>query len=183
MKRALVGFLLLVPLYGNAIVIGFDPATQTVDVGDPVSVDVVASDLGNLMAPSLGAYDVTVTFDSSILSPLTGAVGTGLGAVGSTGVNVGTGFITIAQVSIESAAFLDGNQPDSFILFTLTFEALMAGTSALTATANALADALGEPLTATTESGSITVRSVPEPTPLALFGAGLIGLAWRRRRS
>ena len=68
-------------------------------------------------------------------------------------------------------------QADSFILATLTFDAIAPQVSALTFDAVTLSDSLGNTLTATTSSGVI---AVPEPGTLALFTIALVGLGFVR---
>ena len=46
------------------IMLEFDPGMQEVAVGDTVDVGIVISGLGDDVAPSLGAFDLDVTFDT-----------------------------------------------------------------------------------------------------------------------
>ncbi len=49
------------------VVLDFVPASQTVPVGQSVTADVVISGVGR--PPSVGAFDLDVSFDPTILSP------------------------------------------------------------------------------------------------------------------
>ena len=82
---------------------------------------------------------------------------------------------------------LEALQPASFVLLTLTFDAIAPGTSDLELTQVLLGDALGVELEAFAESGSVTVRGtgggVPEPSLAGLLFAATLGLVARRRRA
>ena len=49
------------------ITIGFEPVSQIVPVGESVSVDLVISGLGDYSEPSLGAFDLDITYNTAIL--------------------------------------------------------------------------------------------------------------------
>ncbi len=73
-------------------------------------------------------------------------------------------------------------------LFSLTFDALIAGTSTLMLSTGGGLGGLalaGGPVPFTTASGTVTVTAaaaIPEPSTILLLAAGLIGLAWFGRR-
>lgn len=52
----------------QAIELFVDPSTQFARSGDSITVDINISDLGSGVAPSVGAFDITVEFDSALLS-------------------------------------------------------------------------------------------------------------------
>lgn len=82
---------------------------------------------------------------------------------------------------MESVLTLDGLQPDSFLLATLTFNGASAGTSQLGFGAVVLSDALGNVIAnPTLVPASITV--VPLPAAIWLFGSGVLGLIGIARR-
>ena len=55
-------------LQAQGVILGFDPVSQSVDLGLPVSVGVVISGLGDATSPSLGAFDIDIQFDPGRLS-------------------------------------------------------------------------------------------------------------------
>jgi hypothetical protein len=176
----------------SAALVSFSPSSGTFGVGGSTSVDVVISGLGDLVAPSVGTYDFNVAFNSSVLG-LTGVTfGTGLdlsglGGVRSTDASV-AGTVNVFELSLDSEADLNDLQSGSFTLFTLFFEGLAPGTSALSLAVNALGDALGETLEADVSGGELTVTAdtvVPLPAAvwLLLSGLGGLGILGRRRRT
>jgi hypothetical protein len=172
----------------QAIVIQFVPAAQTVSLGATVEVDVVISDLAGGAAPSLGAFDLDVTFDPGILAPTAVTFGPFLGdpslmeAV--TGFTFFLGLWDLFETSFLSGLELDALQPDPFLLATLSFEAVGLGTSSLLFSEVILGDAFGDPLTAASSTGSVTVTggSVPAPGTAWLLAPGLLFLLWKRSR-
>ncbi len=186
----LSGVLLSVAAFNaNAITLSVDPSLQAVEVSDSVSVDVVISELGNFAAPSLGAFDVDVTFDASLLTPTAVTFGTELDLFGfginPRGVSLGDP-IDVFEISLDSASDLNSLQPGTFTLFSITFSADAAGTSSIDFGTILLADAAGNAFgDPTTVGGEITIRSpqgaVPAASPLVLLLSGLCGLVLHRR--
>ncbi|MDH5576011.1 MAG: PEP-CTERM sorting domain-containing protein [Nitrospirota bacterium] len=168
-----------------AVSLEFVPAMQTVQLGNPVMVDVVISGLTAGGDPSVGTFDLDVTYDPGILTATGVTFGTELGA----GVfsfqdfNLFVGLVDLAEISF--LGILSG-QPASFTLATLSFNTVGTGTSALTFSQSLVGDALGFDLPHTSGTGSVTVENmpaVPEPGTILLFGTGLAGLAaWRVRK-
>ena len=176
----------------NAFTLSVVPQASTVNVGDTVSVDVVASDLVSGGAPSLGAYDLNLTFDSAVLSFSSIAFGSGLSVTGAPSIiqdfALGTGSVNPFEVSLEDTVDLNALQVGAFTLFTITFNAAHAGTSSLSLGVNSLSSAEGAALTANTLNGaSISVAGAPAvPLPAAawllLSGIAGVGSLARRRR-
>jgi len=177
--------LALIAPAANAVTLAVVPAAPAANVGSTFSVDVVASGVGT-GAPSIGAYDVDLSYDSSLLSFNNLTLGTGLdvrglGSLPGSDASV-PGKVNVFEVSFDTIPDLNQLQPDTFTLFTLTFNAAAAGTSALQLTLNALSDAAGSALAASLQSGSVTVSPVPLPPTVWLLLSGLAGLVVTRTR-
>lgn len=185
MKRRL-GFTLLalVALYQGsqtlalAVSLEFVPMSQTVASGQPVNVDVVISGLGPLFGPpSVGAFDLDVSFNPAILSPTQVAFGEFLGNPNTgealTVSQFTPGVIDFAAVSLLSPEGLDALQPDRFSLAILSFNSLALGTSPLSFSQVIVADAFGKTLDTDSRAGSVNVA--PEPSSLLLVASGLLG--------
>jgi hypothetical protein len=170
--------------------IGFDPVTQDVALGNSANVNLYFSQVVDIV--SLGAFDLDISFDPSILSFSSIAFGDpvlgdqldifGLGSV--TGSDASTpGIFNLFEFSLDDPLDLENLQAGSFILATLTFDTLTSGTSPLSLSVNAIGDAYGDPFSVDLVNGRINVIGVPEPATLILMGSGLAGLGlWRRRR-
>jgi hypothetical protein len=167
------------------------PTSQGVRVGGSVDVEIRISGLGHHAAPSLSSYDLDVGFDPTVLE-LTGVTldqgvndqldlhDTGHRFADSMLVK---GSVNLFEMSRNSQADLETLQAGRFTLAELTFVALAEGESALTLTANAVEDAGGLPMKYELSDGAVKVGLVPEPasTILFLLGAGIVGVAIRRR--
>jgi hypothetical protein len=185
-----IGILLIINTSSWAVSLGFDPMNQTVIEGSQATVDVVVDPMGAFV----GAFDVIVGWNDSILdlAGLTVDPINNLGATIDIVDTLGTtDSVNVASVSLEFplAPFQDG--VSDVTLFSLTFDTLTVGTSALTLSPGILGitfppggflgDEFGFLLETQVTNGSIEV--VPEPTTWLLLSIGLIGLAgWGSRR-
>lgn len=183
----LVGMLAASALHGASILV--TPATQNTTSGAQFVVDLQISGLGNGTAPSVGTFDLDLGFDPLLLSFVDATYGTGLDVLGLGSLQFttpGTGTVNLFELSFDSASDLNTLQPASFMLATLTFEALADGTSPLTINLNALGDADGASLAATLTNGSVTIgapsSAIPEPSTFTLAALALGGLAVQRFR-
>jgi len=174
----------------DAFTLSLVPQTSTVGAGGTLSVDVVASDLGAGVAPSIGAYDLDLSFDPSVLSFDSFVLGTGLSVTGVASDHEGSvdgGLFSVFELSWEDTADLNALQADAFTLFTMTFNALNAGTSLLSLHVNAVSTAEGADLFADALNGaSVSVTgapAVPVPAAVWLLLSGLAGMGALKRRA
>ncbi|MBS1826580.1 MAG: hypothetical protein JST93_14790 [Acidobacteria bacterium] len=154
----------------NAATVFISPTDQNVTLASSVAVEVNVSGLGSGGVPSLGVYDLTVSYDPALLSFSSVVWGSGLDILGLgsfQSATPGVGGINLFELSFDLADDLNNLQPDAFRLFTLNFSSLAAGTTAIGITANAIGDADGVELPMTLIDGSVTVSTesptVPEP--------------------
>ena len=176
-------FLLFFVNPSNAILIEFDPASQGVPVGNPVDVDLTISGLGDFASPSLGAFDLDISFNPALLAFSNVIYGDQLDILGLGSVQIttpGVVNVNLLELSLDLPSDLDTLQAGSFTMATLTFDTLAVGTSSLDITINALSDAFGDPLFADVQSGSIS--PVPEPATILLLVSGMAGLGMFGRR-
>jgi hypothetical protein len=164
-----------------ALVLSFNPSSQTVGLGAPASVDVRVSDV---LPAGLGAYDFDVTFDPTILAYNNVVDGLGLGFAIGLGATPGVGTVTVSDFSLEAPADLLALQTNEFVLFSIVFDTLALGTSPLGFSAVILGDAEGDQITpAGLTGGSITVAAVPEPGALGLLLTAGLAVGWAGRRA
>ena len=170
----------------NAASISIEPASQTTTVGSSLSTTIRISDLSAGSAPSLGAFDLNLAFDSAVLSFSGLSYGSGLDVLGLGSIRFSDtsapGVLNIGEISLDAEADLNTLQNGAFDLFTVTFQAIGAGTSTLNLQINSLADAAGLDLSASTTNASVSVAPVPLPAAAWLLMSGLVGLMGTARR-
>ncbi len=188
----LLTVMLTVAAEGRAVVLSLESSRFTVNPGDSVTLDLTVSGLGNLTAPSLGAFDIDIGYDPAKLSFTGYTLGNWLGNVSqsealdaSKGDSTPPGVINLAEVSLLTANELDALQPDSFVLATLDFT-VTAGLAAGQSTVgilptSVLADGSAGSFSSVNTGNSVTLTpqapspagGVPEPATWALLVIGL----------
>lgn len=160
----------------QAYALNFLPAVQSVGLGSEATVEVRVS---GVLPDGLGAYLFDVTFDPGIVAFDRAVDGSGLGLAFGLGVTPtpGAGRVTVSDFSLEAIDDLLALQTDEFLLFSLVFDTLAAGTSSLGFDLVTLGNAAGDLVQATAlGDGSITVEPgvIPEPTSIALVLVALL---------
>lgn len=171
--------LLLVSLPTQAITISFNPITSTTTVGSSFDVALVISDLGIGVAPSLGVFDLELSFNPAIIDisslffgdPLLGDQLdlSGMGSFNNV-VTQGVGLVEIFELSYDTPDDLNRLQADKFTLATLSFSGISAGVSSLGVIPISIGDANGDSLAVNVMNASVIVSSVPEPATWTLLG-------------
>ena len=174
-------------LSANAVTLDLSPTSSSVNLGEPVQVELHISGLEDGTAPSLGAYDFMLAFNPAVLG--FGAFTFGDSLLGNQldlmGFGTVAGFdgatpgqLSVFEISLDLASDLDTLQAASFALGTISFSALGNGVSALQFTSALFSDAGGNPLAVQLGGGSI---SVPEPVSGGIIVAGAVLLALAAR--
>lgn len=185
MKRLLLCFLFFASVtYCHAdAILTINPVSQTIPLGSQASFDVNIS--GLVSGTALGAYDINVGFNPTVLAYNSIAFGnqvdlSGLGDIQT--ATLGTNAVDVFEVSLDSASYLNATQMPSFTLVTLTFDTLSAAiNSPITLAINALSDGNGNPIASSVDGGSVSVTTAtvtPEPSSGILSVTGLLILAW-----
>jgi hypothetical protein len=158
----------------HAVFLSLTPTSATVTTGNIVDLDVSISGLGN--PPSVGTFDLSVGFDSTILSPTSVTFGPLLGdpslLEALTAFDLSSpGIVEFAEVSLLSPSDLDALQSPSFSLATISFTAISEGSSPFFFAGNQIVDdAFGNKLPVST----------PEPDTVLLLGVSLLALGITR---
>jgi hypothetical protein len=178
----LVSTLLSLSMSGSSlasVTISIVPATQNIPVGGMAVVDIRASGLGDFIAPSLGAFKLSLGYDPSILSASTVVFGNQLafgivGSVQTSDISV-PGVVDIDEVSFEAPDDLADLQAGEFVLASISFTGIGPGISPLDLTINLLRDEDGDPFSEVVEAidGSAEVladdRVIPEPAAFVVW--------------
>jgi hypothetical protein len=185
----LFGLILLVMVtQSGAAILRLEPHMSIVTQGEAVSLDLVISGLGN---DAVGAFDLSIGYDSTALSFQNYTLGNGLGdlsffeAVDFSMGEYATGNIGLTEVSLLLPWELESLQSANFTLATLEFsvDSLVKGESSLVSIDEvwALGDAYGNPLNLNATLDAV-IKNVPEPSALLILSLGLAGIRFSRWR-
>jgi hypothetical protein len=175
----------------SIVSIGLEPDTQSIGVGDAVSVDLVFSDLEGEV---VSAYDLDILYDPTVLQATEVVFTTQLGdellfEVLNSSDLTSAGVVDLAQLSLLTDDQLFAIQGgDGLTAATLSFQAVGAGTTDLGFRFDEFNDVKGrnnEILNLADTGAAVTVESpsgqapIPEPSGAVLFalGALLVGPA------
>lgn len=168
----------------QAAVLSVEPPGQSVLPGATVQIALTVSGLGAGTAPSLGVFDLDLSYNAAVLQFDSVSFGDptlgdqldlkGFGSVTAVDSAV-AGVVNHFELSSDSPGDLDFLQAGAFTLGVFTFTALGPGVSGLDLVIHAFGDSLGDRLSATVTGGRVTV--VPEPAATR-FAVALGAVAW-----
>lgn len=173
------------------ITLSLSPAAQTNVIGGLSTFNLNISGLkgsADYNGPALGAFEVTLDYDASIVSLQSDTFGNlaGVDELNNNGSAIlldssAPGEIQLTEYSTDLPSTLEIDQTTSFTLATFTLQGINAGTTPLAfdLSNTSLSDENGNSLDLiNANSGSFTVTSVPEPSfyGLSALTLGLVGL-------
>lgn len=177
-----------------SVVDGQHRTDRTIFTGDAIRVNIDVDDLFNedpingSTLESVGAYDLSLSYDPNVLSYQGDPVRTRIvhGPVFRPSLldldAREPGTIRLQEVLLNELALAVGvvSSPGPHHLAGLNFDAIAAGTSPLELTVHSIANGPGDLLDVDTRGGQVKV--VPIPAAVWLFGSALTGLLMFRRR-
>jgi hypothetical protein len=163
----------------KAEIIELIPSTNSVILGNTITVDLNISGLGDGVGPSLGAYFLEISYDNSIIDFTDVSFESFLGSPDPMAFETDIIVLDdIGLVSMDVFSFLfefelDVLQPNQFTLATLSFNAVGVGDSAIDFLFSDISDAAGNSLTPMLIGANIVTTPpsvVSEPSFLLIFG-------------
>lgn len=136
----------------RALEIRVQPGSAIVAPGGGVEISLVIRGLGTGVAPSLGGFDLNLSFDPGVLTydsltfgdpTLGNQLALTFPSLDGSTVDPVAGLVNLFSVSLDSVADLEDLQEDSFVMASLHFTAVGAGLSSLGLSAIQLTDAVG----------------------------------------
>lgn len=159
----------------EAYTVSLTPAAQTVGLGSQVAVGVTVADLGGM---GVGNYQFEIAFDGAVLGFDRAVDAFNLDFALGLEFSASVGSVLLGDTSLADPFSLLARQGDDVTLFTLFFNTLDVGTSALTLTVAALADAFGTEVSAPLiNNGTVTVTGGGGGNPVSLPGSLALVLA------
>jgi hypothetical protein len=176
----------------NAVSIDLISNQTAVSIGDNVEVQVRISGLNDASAPSLGDYDVSFNYDTSLFNFSSIVWGdsllgnqvdlSGFGSLQD--VSSGLGWLRVFELSFDDALDLELFQAGEFTLFRVLLNATAIGSGNFLLTTNAFGDAYGNDILIDAISGT-TVNvgmSVPEPSSVLSLLLGVLAIGVLRAK-
>jgi hypothetical protein len=184
MKISALLFLLTVSLLWCGSAAGyslyFDPAEQTVGLNQTAEISVWISGLGDHATPNLGAYDIEIGYDESLLQLTSITFHEYLGLSGTGNFNtLVPGVLRVYEVSVLLDEELSALQPGAFPLVSMEFRMQNLLSSQIEILEATLSDGDGIPFYAAFQSAN--VYAVPLPSALMLLASALMGIVGVRR--
>lgn len=193
--KKIVGILLVLCLFHsvgqvNALTISLQPHSTTISRGENVLIDLNISDFWSFpFNEKLGGFFIDISYDDSLFSFNEAIFGPFLGDISQSQADAFADGFTPGILHVDETSWLTEwelrlLQPVSqFTLATLSFTGVSVGTGALVLDFVDLSSARGFWLQADVIANTqVTVEPVPEPTTMLLFGAGIAGLGFFRKR-
>jgi len=173
--------------FGAAL--GLTPSSQIAANGDQVTLDLLATGLGDGVSPAVGAFDVDVLYDPAVLGFNSYTIGSDLGLAFDFSLGaLLSGPIDLAASSLENPADLIATQAANALLASVIFDVLdlsLGASTIVQVDANDPLLLLGDENGASlpiTDVTSATIRneidSVPAPGTALLFVLGVIMLGF-----
>jgi hypothetical protein len=189
---ALMGVLWIVGSAASAApILSIVPPSQQGIYGSSVTVDLLVSGLGDGVAPSVGAFQTSISFNPLILGVNSVTFGDPVLGDQLDLFNLGslffydetiTGQVDLFEISFDSPTDLDSLQAPAFILARIVFDVIGVGRTALSLGNVILADSLGIAAIPVDLVDS-EVNAVPEPAAIALVAFGFAAFyAYGRKR-
>jgi hypothetical protein len=156
-----------------------------INVGDSVTLQVRINGLNDFTAPSLGDYDVNLSYNPNIFNVAAITWGdaitgdqldlSGFGSLKDQS-NVNAGTLNFFELSFDNPSDLNSLQAGSFTLFSVLLSSIAQGTGDFALDINAIGDAFGNSIDIDSVSAarvSVNTAQLPEPSPLLLVISGL----------